>query len=231
MRCRIADLIVEVPEQGGMAPRCQDYLTDESLPADVVIDASHYQLNSSAPVSPEIVSYVCSGAQFYAQLLRFSGMLLHSSAVEYEGKAYLFSGPCGVGKSTHARQWQQSFGDAVRVFNDDKPALRCLDGVWYAYGTPWCGKDGININIKVPIAGICFLKQAEENSIRAMTAAEAVSHIYWQTMNAWRKRENMDCLLCQIDKLVRSVPVWELKNAPGPESAKLAFETMYTDNC
>ena len=37
MRCRIADLIVEIPATGGLAPRCQAYLTDSSQPVDIVI--------------------------------------------------------------------------------------------------------------------------------------------------------------------------------------------------
>ena len=66
----------------------------------------------------------------------YNGLMLHASAAALGGRAYLFSGPCGRGKSTHTRLWQQTFGEAVQVFNDDKPALRRLDGRWYAYGTP-----------------------------------------------------------------------------------------------
>ena len=40
-----------------------------------------------------------------------------------------------------------------------------IDGKAYAYGTPWCGKDGINQNKKVPLQGICFLIQSKENNI------------------------------------------------------------------
>ena len=227
MLCRIADLIVEIPETGGMAPRCRAYLTDRSSKADITIDDDRYVLDDPLYTSTNIACYMDSGYQFYGHLLRFSGLLLHASALEYEGKAYLFSGPSGVGKSTHTRFWQQTFGEAAQIFNDDKPALRFLDGCWYAYGTPWCGKDGIHQNKKVPLAGICFLKQAKENAIRRMTAPEAVSHIYSQTMYALRKPEDMDRLLANMDNLVRCVPVWELQNTPGRDAAKLAFEAMH----
>lgn len=96
----------------------------------------------------------------------YNGLMLHASAAALGGRACLFSGPCGRGKSTHTRLWQQTFGEAVQVFNDDKPALRRLDGRWYAYGTPWCGKDGINLNQKWPLGGICFLEKSQENRIR-----------------------------------------------------------------
>ena len=83
-----------------------------------------------------------------------------------DGQAYLFSADSGVGKSTHSRLWQQVFGDQrVTIINDDKPALRLRDGVWYVYGTPWSGKYGLNHNLCYPLAGICFLERSKTNKI------------------------------------------------------------------
>ena len=226
MILRIADLTVEIPETGGMDSRCQAYLTDAQSPVDIRITEDQYKLDSWEHLSYDLACYMESGFHFYANLLRFSGMLLHASAIEYRGRAYLFSGPSTVGKSTHTRQWQSLFGEEVRVFNDDKPALRQVDGIWYAYGTPWCGKDGINENRKVPLAGICFLKQATENKIRRMTAFEAVGSLCSQTVYALYKTENMDRMLACVDALVRDIPIWQLENFPGEEAARLACETM-----
>ena len=226
MICRIADLTVEIPETGGMASRCQAYLTGEESTVDIRISEGQYKLAVWEDLSYDLACYMESGYHFYANLLRFSGMLLHSSALEYGGRAYLFSGPSTVGKSTHTRQWQKTFGADVRVFNDDKPALRCVEGQWYAYGTPWCGKDGINENRKVPLAGICFLKQARENRIRRLTAFEAVGKICSQTVYNLYKQENMDRMLSCVDALVQDIPVWELENFPGEEAVRLAWETM-----
>ena len=143
-------------------------------PVQIVIDEKKYRPNVWGNISPEEYEYMESGAHFYGQLLNFNGLMLHSSAVAMNGNAYLFSGPCGRGKSTHTRLWQSAFGEAASVFNDDKPALRRLDTGWFAYGTPWCGKDGINKNEKWPLAGICFLKKAEHNRIRQLTPEEAL---------------------------------------------------------
>ncbi|MBE6991229.1 MAG: hypothetical protein E7430_01440 [Ruminococcaceae bacterium] len=152
--------------------------------------------------------------------------MLHSSAVALDGKGYLFSGPCGMGKSTHTRLWQSVFGDEAKVFNDDKPALRRLDGKWFAYGTPWCGKDHININMKVPLAGICFLKQSDENKIRRLTPQEATPLVISQTMRKFKQVEYLNLMLSHVDKLVREIPIFELENRPEPEAAILSHETM-----
>ena len=153
-------------------------------------------------------------------------MMLHASAIEVDGKAYLFSGPSGVGKSTHTGLWKQMLGEGARIFNDDKPALRYMDGVWYAYGTPWCGKDGININLKVPVAGICFLKRGEENSIRRLTKQEASFSVVAQTVRRFRNEELLDRMLALVEQLTGDIPIYELTNRPELEAARLSFETM-----
>ena len=143
-----------------------------------------------------------------------------------DGRAYLFSADSGVGKSTHTRLWKQVFGDRAQVFNDDKPALRYIDGSWYAYGTPWCGKDGININMKVPVAGICFLKRGEHNSIRPLNAKEALIRILPQTIYRFGKPRRADLLLTHINRLLERIPIFELENRPEPEAVLLSYETM-----
>ncbi|MBR3610570.1 MAG: hypothetical protein IKL57_03775 [Oscillospiraceae bacterium] len=159
-------------------------------------------------------------------MIEFGGFYLHSSAIELDGKAYLFSGPSGMGKSTHTRLWQSIFGEKACVFNDDKPALRRIDGRWYAYGTPWCGKDGINQNKKVPLAGICFLKRGEENKIRRLDPKEALPLLMSQTIHKFRKIENLDLLLNNVNYIIKEIPIFELENRPVEEAARLSYETM-----
>lgn len=225
MFCKIADLLIEVPEAGGLAPRCRDYLTDETGSADIIIRADRYKPDRFPYPDENTMAYMESFAQFSAKLLNFDGLYLHSSAIEWEGKAYLFSGPSGMGKSTHTRLWQTLYSDA-RVFNDDKPALRCLDGRWFAYGTPWCGKDGININRKVPVGGICFLRRGETNSIRRLTPLEATARIISQTTRRFQTEERLDLLLSHVEKLVSMIPIYELYCLPDADAARLSSETM-----
>ena len=229
MLCKIADLIVEVPAAGGMDSRCRDYVYDQKVGADIVIRTELYNpAKYPEKISPESFAYMESCRQFCAFLLKFDGLYLHASAVELDGKAYLFSADSGTGKSTHTRLWQQIHGEKARVFNDDKPALRRVDGVWYAYGPPWCGKDGININMKAPVAGICFLKQAQDNKIRQLNSAEVLQRILPQTMYRNKTAKQMDLLLRSVDDLLEKIPVFELECRPDPEAARLSYTTMCT---
>ena len=226
MLCKIADLLVEVPETGNMAQRCEKYLYVGAEQPQVKLDTAHYNRDNWPGLTEDEFVYMESGVQFYVHLLQHTGMMLHASAVEMDGKAYLFSGQCGAGKSTHTRVWQATFGERAQIFNDDKPALRYLDGRWYAYGTPWCGKDGINQNKKVPLAGICFMVQSKENKIRRLSAKEAITKICEQTLVRFRNPANLERMLTQLDKLVRDIPVFELENRPEPAAAQLSYETM-----
>ena len=226
MYCKIADLIAEVPAAGDLCPRCRGYRCEDHLSADIIIRTENFRPNAWKELGETDKIYMESGSLFYRELLRFDGMMLHSSAVALNGKAYLFSGPCGTGKSTHTRLWQSVFGEEAKVFNDDKPALRRLEDRWYAYGTPWCGKDGINLNMKVPLAGICFLKQGKKNEIRRLSKQEALQKLIFQTTHRIKQVENLDLMLSHVDKLVREIPIFELENRPEPAAAQLSYETM-----
>lgn len=226
MICKISDLLVDIPEAGGMAPRCRGYLTDEQGNADIVIREEKYRGDRWPELSVESNIYLQSGFQFYHQLLSFDGLMLHASAVALNGKAYLFSGPCGVGKSTHTKLWREVFGEGVVVFNDDKPALRRFDGTWYAYGTPWCGKDGINVNMKVPLAGICFLKQSDRNEIRRIDGKEALARVISQTTYHLKDAEKMQRMIENVGKLIEEIPIYELCNRPEREAAELSYQMM-----
>lgn len=226
MLCKIADLLVEVPEEDGMGPRCGEYLYKEPAEAEVILHSEYYNADNWPGLTREEMVYMESGIQFYVNLLHHDGMMLHASGVEMDGAAFLFSGQCGAGKSTHTELWQKTFGEKAQVFNDDKPALRYMDGRWYAYGTPWSGKNGINQNKKIPLAGICFLKQAKENSIRRLSTKEALSQVFSQTLFRFRNPENLEKMFTQVEKLVTKIPIFELENRPEPEAAHLSHETM-----
>lgn len=226
MRCKIADLLVEVPATGGMDLRCGAYITQEDKPADITIQESQYMPERWEGMDYDQMCYMESCRRFYWALPKFQGMMLHAAAVVYEGKAYLFSGPSTVGKSTHTRLWRELLGDGVLFINDDKPALRHIDDQWFAYGTPWSGKDGINDNVKAPLAGICFLKQSMQNAIRKLSPQEAMIYILSQSTKKIPEQEVVSQLLTHVDALVRQIPVYELENTPTLEAAQLSYATM-----
>lgn len=180
----------------------------------------------SPNTTDDIFEYMGTGTQFYKALLSKDGMMLHASAVAVDGDAYLFSAPSGIGKSTHTSQWQALFGsERAVIINDDKPAMRKIDGVYYAFGTPFSGKHDISINKRYPIKGICFISRGESNSIERLPIRKALPPLFDQTIRP-TETDKMDLLCDRIDDLLNCVPFYHLKCDISVEAAQLAYNTM-----
>ena len=224
MICKISDLLVSIPETGGLAPRLGDYRSSEEACPDIIIREDRYKLHRWRNASHELAVYLESGFQFYRHLLRFNGMMLHASAVELDGKAYLFSAPSRTGKSTHTSLWMKEFTNA-RIINDDKPAIRIeADGI-FVYGTPWSGKNNEHRNVKVPLHGIAFLQRGNENKIVPCDGKIAIQKLLEQTIRPSEKKL-VSLLLDHISALVERVPIYLLTCTPEPAAAHVSYETM-----
>lgn len=227
---RIADLNVFMDLGGRTAKQALPYLADAPATPDISIHVSAQEIEQVRENNPQLSDdeweYVLSATKFYRALVDFDGFLLHSSAVIYQGRAFVFSAPSGTGKSTHTALWQQHFGkDCVQILNDDKPAIRWRDGRFYAYGTPWSGKNDISLPTCAPLAGICFLSRAENNSIRRLSSKEALSGLFSQTLRKFDDNK-LDHLFELLSLLLCEVPIYQLQCNISTEAAALAERTM-----
>jgi hypothetical protein len=101
-------------------------------------------------------------------LLPRAGFLLHAATVIRDGRAYLFAGKSGAGKSTVA-----SLAPEGSVLTDELSLVRREGGVWQAYGTPFWGEfHAGNLNTSAPVAGIFRLVQAVENHVTPLRPVE-----------------------------------------------------------
>lgn len=223
---RIAGLTVKMDSFGRTVEQAVPYEIDPCDQVDITITWDWRELQERYPkTSDDICEYLFSGSNFYTHLLKFDGLMLHSSAVVMDGKAYLFTADCGTGKSTHTGLWLKAFGDRAFILNDDKPALRLEDGVWYAYGTPWSGKHDISVNTRVPLGGIAVVNRCDTNWLEPMEAKEAVFNILRQTSKP-RGMEYRIKMLELLDQLITRIPVWKLHCNMDVEAAQVAFKTM-----
>ena len=157
-------------------------------------------------------------------LLRRDILLFHGSTVALDGKAYLFTAPCGTGKSTHTRLWREVFGSRAVMVNDDKPFLRFTAQGVLACGAPWSGKHGLDTNISLPLAGICILRRGSENRISPATHAQAE---FLFTQRHRPEDPEMDSLsLALTEALIARVPIWHMACTKDPEAAETARKAM-----
>lgn len=175
-------------------------------------------------LSIEEHEYMWTCEAFYSELLRHNGMMLHSSCVEKDGFAYLFSARSGTGKSTHTHLWLKNL-EGTRIINDDKPALICEDGKWYACGTPFSGKTDENLDVKIPVRAITFLHRSETNSVKRIPPFQAVGLLIEQTIKPADKTL-AESMLEKVDKLLREVPVFSLGCNMEDEAATVAYNEI-----
>lgn len=226
--CNIAGLNVKMDTFGRTLEQARPYAIDDpGSEPHILVRGDGQALHEQQPhLSEEECEYLATGDSFYRQLLRFGGMLLHASAVVMDGYAYLFSAPCGTGKSTHTALWQQVFGaDRAVILNDDKPALRWDGQRFLAFGTPWSGKSHLNENRCVPVAGICMLRRGEVNTISPLGGVDAIRVLLEQTVRP-RDPEAISALLGLMDKLLTHVSVWQMACNMDPEAARISHAAM-----
>lgn len=232
---RMAGLYVKMdPRHKRLKDYAEKYLCDiEQLPSDATVidinlseDYVKERQKESPHLSIEDCEYIWYGYCLGVKLLRNNGFILHSSAVMYDGEAYLFSADSGTGKSTHTHFWQEVFGDDKAVIiNDDKPALREIDGVFYASGTPFSGKSDLSANVTVPVKALCFIHRSDENEIRKLSSSEALEFIFEQVIRPKQSR-NIVLLLEVLDSFFKKVPVYSLGVTCTPESAEFAYREI-----
>ena len=148
-------------------------------------------------------------------------LLIHAVVVSFEGKGYLFLGPCHEGKSTHARLWLEHV-EGTELVNDDFPVVR--DGV--VYGSPWNPKTPCYRNVCYPIGGFVRLSQAPYNKIRRLSGIEAYLNLL---VRVWGT--DFDCRIADglhqtEDRLASTIPMWQLECLPDEAAAKLCHETI-----
>ena len=156
-------------------------------------------------------------------LARRDVLLMHGSTVAVDGRAYLFTAACGTGKSTHTRLWREVFGDRAVMVNDDKPFLKLTENGVIACGAPWTGKHGIGTNISVPLGGICILRRGPENVIRPALREQVEDFLLHQIFQCEGAEDQTKEL---ADRLLSSVPLWEMECTKAPQATEIAYGAM-----
>lgn len=140
------------------------------------------------------------------QMLKRNALILHCSVLCHEGKAILFSGPSGIGKSTQANLWVQHA--QAFVLNGDRALLQQNQGIWTANGWPICGSSEICLTDSSPIRAIVYLQQAKQNCATRLSYVQSVKKLMEQvTVNAWNKTY-VDAAWTLAEQIVGQIPAF-----------------------
>jgi hypothetical protein len=101
-------------------------------------------------------------------------MLMHAASVVREGRALVFAGASGAGKTTIAGLAPEG----VRVLSDEVSYLRPGGGGYVAHGTPFAGELARSgENVSAPLEAIYLLGQGPRHRVDPVAPAEAVRAI------------------------------------------------------
>ncbi len=156
----------------------------------------------------------------------YKTLLMHSSVVENSGKAYMFLGASGRGKSTHSDLWVKHIAGSTLI-NDDNPVLRIEeDGTPTVYGSPWSGKRPIYKNVHYPVGGFTAIEQKPQNAIRRESIPTAFG-ILLSSCSTMKFDKRVHILICStITKTLEKLPVHTLECRPDAEAAEISSKTL-----
>ena len=144
------------------------------------------------------------------------GFLLHAASAICDGRAYLFSGVSGAGKTTMTRLAPAD----VTLLTDEISYIRpsgdrpSADG-YSAFGTPFAGELAkAGENCTAPVAALFFLEQGPENRVDELSSAEAVRRLMRNILFFAKDQGLVEKLFATACDFVDRVPIRRLTFYP-----------------
>ena len=144
-------------------------------------------------------------------LAQEGGFLLHAASAVRNGKAFLFAGVSGAGKTTIAGLAPP---DAT-LLTDEISYVRKDGNRYAAFGTPFTGELGKpGENVWAPVAGLYLLEKGSHNHLAPVTAAEATRSFLSNVLFFAEQQELVRSVFRSACEFVGQVPVYRLTFLP-----------------
>ena len=139
------------------------------------------------------------------------GFLLHAASAIRNGKAFIFAGVSGAGKTTISRLAPP---DAT-LLTDEISYVRKQDAGYVAFGTPFTGDLAkLGENVSAPIAALYLLAKGSENRIEPVGEVEATRGLLANLLFFAEDQELVQLAFHSACEFVSRVPVSRLTFVP-----------------
>jgi hypothetical protein len=144
-------------------------------------------------------------------LAQRGGFLLHAASAICDGRACLFSGVSGAGKTTMTRLAPPD----ITLLTDEISYLRPNAEGYSAFGTPFAGELArAGENCTAPVSALFFLEKGPENCVHELSSAEAVRRLMRNILFFAEDRGLVEKLLATACEFVARVPIRRLTFYP-----------------
>lgn len=144
-------------------------------------------------------------------LAKQGGFLLHSASAIRNGKAFLFAGVSGAGKTTISRLAPPN----ATLLTDEISYVRKHADGYMAYGTPFTGELAkLGENASAPVTALYLLAQGPENRIEPVSIADAGRELLANMLFFAEDTEFVQLAFQAACDFVGRVPVYRLTFVP-----------------
>ena len=147
---------------------------------------------------------------------------LHAAAVELDGKAYAFTGPSGMGKSTRAEAWGSGMG--ATLISGDRPLIDSK--TMTLYGVPWDGKEQNYRNESFELAAIFDIRRSPAALLRKMRFEQRRRLLLKQCFMPMWDNLTAAAQIMNISRLASDAQILRTFCGPEEEDGRLLYETF-----
>lgn len=178
---------------------------------EVLLNRRHFPDESAQPVYP--LEYPLDELLMIHLLSQGRGVEVHGCGVlDDVGRAYIFAGQSGAGKSTIARLWAER--PDVTVLSDERVVVRTDDNRITVYGTPWHGDAMLASPRSGALAGVFFLHHAATHATAVARRSQAAAQLLSCSFLPFYDPQAVARTIAAVDRIVSNTPCFDLWFAP-----------------
>ena len=218
----------------GVLHKCRNYITNDEPVKDISINESEIDAEKAKadktekyPPSKEEIEMRALWRSIADSLPEFNEFQFHGASVALNDQGYIFTADSGTGKTTHIKLWLKHHKDAY-VVNGDQPIIGVGEEI-LVYGSPWCGKEGMNTNAAVPLKAIVLMERGQKNVIHEISMKDALFDLLrqiYKPSGSMEMKKTMQ-LLSALEGKVRFYR-FEFDNF-ADDAFSVAYHALYQD--
>lgn len=192
----------------------------ERFDAEGEVGVGDLPLHASFRIGPSANSLeACIRIAASLALPRDGALILHSSAVVYAGRALVFTGVSGAGKSTISSMLGDDVPGCTKIADELLVLRQNQDATWQLVVPPYLGPAGIRHGATAPLAAVHFLVQAPHDAREPLAPTAALRELLKHVLVYVADARTAEQVLGLGAALTRATPFYRLQFRKHPAVA------------